>query len=62
MNDGTRCICLRCVGTGFDRDVYVGTPLSVQVVAPKLEERKLCEVMSAIDEALRADTKVSSKL
>ncbi|KAF2651703.1 amidase [Lophiostoma macrostomum CBS 122681] len=38
--------------TDVDRKVYIGTPLSVQVVAPKLEERKLCEVMAVIDEAI----------
>ncbi|OAG01494.1 acetamidase [Paraphaeosphaeria sporulosa] len=37
-----------------DRSVYIGTPLCVQVVAPKLEERRLCEAMVAIDSALKA--------
>ena len=40
-------------GTNVDRSVYINTPLCVQVVAPKLEEKKLCEVMAAIDEAIR---------
>ncbi|ORY13423.1 amidase signature domain-containing protein [Clohesyomyces aquaticus] len=39
--------------TNFDRSVYMGTPLCVQVVAPKLEEWKLCGVMAAIDKALK---------
>lgn len=39
-------------GTDVHRSVYIGTPLCVQVVAPKLEERRLCEVMGAIDEAV----------
>ncbi|KAF2641936.1 acetamidase [Massarina eburnea CBS 473.64] len=34
--------------TNFDREVYLDSPLSVQVVAPRLEERKLCGVMSVI--------------
>ncbi|KAF2792492.1 amidase [Melanomma pulvis-pyrius CBS 109.77] len=46
--------------TDVDRSVYIGTPLCVQVVAPKLEERRLCEVMSAIDRALKGDGKVAS--
>ncbi|KAJ4288467.1 hypothetical protein N0V90_011702 [Kalmusia sp. IMI 367209] len=41
--------------TKVDRSVYVGTPLCVQVVAPKLEERRLCEAMKVIDEALRSN-------
>lgn len=41
--------------TDIDRSIYVGTPLCVQVVAPKLEERKLCEAMAAIDQAIRGD-------
>ncbi|KAF2714864.1 acetamidase [Pleomassaria siparia CBS 279.74] len=42
--------------TKVDRSVYLGTPLCVQVVAPKLEERKLCKAMNAIDEALKANS------
>ncbi|KAL5451263.1 hypothetical protein PMIN07_008650 [Paraphaeosphaeria minitans] len=38
-----------------DRSVYIGTPLCIQVVAPKLEERRLYEAMLAIDSALKAD-------
>jgi Asp-tRNA(Asn)/Glu-tRNA(Gln) amidotransferase A subunit family amidase len=45
-----------------DRDVYIGTPLSVQVVVPKLEERKLCDVMSTIDAAVKGGSKVVAKL
>ncbi|KAF2749378.1 amidase [Sporormia fimetaria CBS 119925] len=46
--------------TKVDRNVYIGTQLAVQVVAPKLEERKLCEAMSAIDEAVRDEGKAPS--
>jgi amidase len=38
---------------GFDRKIYLGSTLTIQVVAPRLEERKLVESMSIIDEALR---------
>ncbi|KAF2683550.1 amidase [Lentithecium fluviatile CBS 122367] len=49
--------------TQVDRSIYIGTPLSVQVVAPKLQERRLCEVMSAIDDALkRGSASPSAKL
>ncbi|KAF1976413.1 amidase [Bimuria novae-zelandiae CBS 107.79] len=49
--------------TNVDRSVYLGTPLCVQVVAPKLEERRLCGAMKIIDDALRTEEKiVSSKL
>ena len=43
--------------TNVDRNVYVGSPLCVQVVAPKLEERVLVEVMGVIDEAVKEDKK-----
>ncbi|CAO2652666.1 Nn.00g009490.m01.CDS01 [Neocucurbitaria sp. VM-36] len=48
--------------TDFDRSVYIGTPLCVQVVAPKLQEEKLVEAMSTIDRALKAQGQVISKL
>jgi Asp-tRNA(Asn)/Glu-tRNA(Gln) amidotransferase A subunit family amidase len=38
--------------TGFDRDVYMNSPLCVQVVAPRLQERRLLEAMTMIDEIL----------
>lgn len=37
-----------------DRCVYLGTPLSVQVVTPRLQDRRLIEAMSILDEAVRA--------
>ncbi|KAL6703948.1 hypothetical protein ACN47E_008886 [Coniothyrium glycines] len=48
--------------TDFDRSVYVGTPLCVQVVAPKLEEERLVRAMSAIDGAIKAQDRVSARL
>ncbi|KAF2740838.1 amidase [Polyplosphaeria fusca] len=36
-----------------DREVYVGTPLCVQVVAPKLAERALVEAMGVVDAAVK---------
>jgi Asp-tRNA(Asn)/Glu-tRNA(Gln) amidotransferase A subunit family amidase len=36
-----------------DRRVYLGTPLSVQVVTPRLQDRRLIEAMSIVDEAVR---------
>lgn len=49
-------------GTNFDRSVYIGTPLCVQVVVPKLQEGKLVEAMSVIDDALKGGRRVSAKL
>jgi Asp-tRNA(Asn)/Glu-tRNA(Gln) amidotransferase A subunit family amidase len=42
-----------------DRRVYLGTPLSVQVVAPKLHDLELCRVMNLIDRALAASQRGS---
>ena len=39
--------------TGFDRKVYLGSMLTIQIVTPRLEERKLVEGMAVIDEVLR---------
>lgn len=39
--------------TDVDRKQYLGSALSVQVVAPRLAERKLVEAMSVLEEALR---------
>jgi len=36
-----------------DRRVYLGTPLSIQVVVPRLEDEKLAHVMATVDLALR---------
>ena len=37
----------------IDRKVYLNTTLSVQVVAPKLQERRLYQAMAFIDNVLR---------
>lgn len=37
----------------LDRRVYLGTPLSVQVVVPRLQDEKLVEVMGWVDAACR---------
>ncbi|KAL9089767.1 MAG: hypothetical protein Q9165_005561 [Trypethelium subeluteriae] len=37
---------------GMDRSVYVGSPLSVQVVVPRLQEAKLVRVMGVLEGAL----------
>jgi amidase len=38
--------------TKVDKSVYLNTPLCIQVVAPKLQERSLVNAMKIIDEAL----------
>ncbi|KAF2194890.1 amidase [Zopfia rhizophila CBS 207.26] len=45
----------RDLWTKIDRSVYIGTPLCVQVVCPRLEERKLIEIMEAIDQAVKRE-------
>ena len=37
-----------------DRKVYLGTPLSVQVVTPRLEDQRLIEAMKIVDAAVRS--------
>ncbi|KAF1819847.1 amidase [Dissoconium aciculare CBS 342.82] len=39
--------------TKVDRNVYLGSMLSLQVITPRLRERQLVEVMSRVSEALR---------
>ena len=36
-----------------ERQTYVGTPLSIQVVAPRLQERRLYRAMDAVDKAIK---------
>ncbi|KAI4712033.1 hypothetical protein J4E89_003479 [Alternaria sp. Ai002NY15] len=48
--------------TNTDRSVYLGTPLCVQVVAPRLQEEKLVQAMCAIDDALKGSNTLSAKL
>lgn len=40
--------------TKVDRSVYLGTPLCVQVVAPKLMEEKLVRAMGVVEEAVKS--------
>ena len=44
-----------------ERKLYEGSVLSVQVVAPKLMERKLVEAMAIVDEALKRGKRKSGK-
>jgi amidase len=39
--------------SGVDREIYLGSPLNLQVVAPRLQERRLIGAMTIIDDALR---------
>lgn len=57
-----RSVTLTGAGTEVDREVYVGSPLCIQVVAPKLQEEKLVQAMSAIDAALKAEQPLAAKL
>jgi hypothetical protein len=40
--------------------VYLDSPLSVQVVAPKMQERTLVEAMRVIDDAVEADMRIKT--
>ncbi|KAF2865002.1 acetamidase [Massariosphaeria phaeospora] len=44
----------RKLWTHTPRSAYLNTPLCIQVVAPKLQERRLCDVMQRIDDAVKA--------
>jgi amidase len=46
------CVCVGDEKT-IDRNVYLNSTLSVQVVAPKLQERRLVQAMKLIDEVVR---------
>jgi amidase len=44
-----------------DRKVYLDSPLSIQIVVPRLQERKLLGVMNTIDDALKKQgTKIAA--
>ncbi|KAF2092731.1 amidase [Rhizodiscina lignyota] len=45
--------------TDVDKSVYLDTPMCIQVVAPKLQEKRLYEAMQAIDEAVKPLRKTS---
>uniref|UniRef100_L2FRK7 Fatty-acid amide hydrolase n=1 Tax=Colletotrichum fructicola (strain Nara gc5) TaxID=1213859 RepID=L2FRK7_COLFN len=42
--------------TKIDRRLYLGTPLSVQIVVPRLQDEKLVEVMGLVDAACKGYT------
>jgi Asp-tRNA(Asn)/Glu-tRNA(Gln) amidotransferase A subunit family amidase len=42
-----------------DRKLYLGTPLSIQIVTPKLHDFELCRMMELIDRALTAVHRLS---
>jgi amidase len=46
----------------MDRNVYLNTKLSVQVVAPKLQERRLYQAMALIDGVLQRGGDERAKL
>lgn len=46
----------------IDRNIYLGTPLCVQVVAPRLQEKRLYQAMEAVDIAMHKSEKTQSKL
>lgn len=39
----------------IDRNVYLNTKLSIQVVAPKLQERRLYKAMDIINQAIHSE-------
>ena len=49
-------LMINLIGTKdtIDRKVYLNTTLSVQVVAPKLQERRLYQAMEIVDRALKS--------
>jgi Asp-tRNA(Asn)/Glu-tRNA(Gln) amidotransferase A subunit family amidase len=48
--------------TKIDRKVYLDTKLSIQVIAPKMQERRLCQAMELIDSILQAGGVERAKL
>ena len=45
----------------IDRTVYLETSLPIQVVVPKLQERRLVKAMAFIEEVLRSDGEADVK-
>lgn len=43
----------------IDRKTYLGTPLSIQVVTPKLHDLELCKIMGLIDQVLSTEQRES---
>jgi amidase len=48
----TNVVCIGDKNT-IDRRVYLNTPLSIQVVAPRLQERRLLQAMTIIDDVVK---------
>lgn len=46
----------------MDRRVYLGSPLSVQVVTPKQHDYQLFQAMELVDRAVQGGTSPSAKL
>ena len=44
-----------------NRSIYLGTPLGVQVVVPKLQERRLYQAMEVVEQAIKWE-QLTSKL
>lgn len=43
----------------IDRNMYVGSPLSIQVVVPRLQERRLYNAMQVIENAIRGSQTIA---
>ena len=43
----------------MDRDAYLGSPLGIQVVAPRLQERRLFDACVVIEDAIRGTERVA---
>jgi len=56
MDGDERMLIINSTGmkNTIDRKVYLNTTLSVQVVAPKLQERRLYQAMEIVDRALKS--------
>lgn len=46
----------------IDRKLYLNTKLSIQVVAPKMQERRLFQAMTLIDDILQGGGTKKAKL
>ncbi|KAF2157139.1 amidase [Myriangium duriaei CBS 260.36] len=49
----------RTLWTDVDRKLYLGTPLCLQVIAPRLHDQQLVEAMTVLDEVLREQGNVA---
>ena len=49
-------------GMGMDRKRYLGSPLCVQVVGPRLQEKRVWDVSRVLEEAVKGMEKVNSML